>query len=556
MIKIQIRKLIFIATIAVFVSLVFSQSSKKFTLDELDFPIVANATSQSGKPIYYRGEDSPNHIGIYHPPLYIYSLATYIKLFGFSENSVRSFGLLTTLLTAFLTVTLGRVILKDKDSIFVPIFMLLYLTNPYTTANTTLPDIDQTVLPPLIIGFILLLSINSKDKYLILIFTSLLWSKLTTPLALIPFSFFWWINNGYNFKHSFIRCAKVFGSSLLLFIATYRIFCFYFELNFDYTFKFLAHSFSKGSGSPSIYDTLNKVLSNFTLSDTLFSYVLYPFIILYAASLMVTFAKKFSNDSNLRNIWLLSIFPLFVTLFYLGLIAPFGGFFKYPFPVFSLFCLTIATVSAKIFSENSTTNRIGLILISGASFIIAIASHINNPLDHKELANYIANEYNNSPEYVYLSAVLIAVIIFNFKKTTAILLFITLGATIGIGLGVSRDHALSKYPTKYNYGQVGMDETIGYLKSNLNENEVIWSMKDVGFYSGNKYIESYSYLFDSNVEASIQNLKNKGVRYFVATKGIGEDNLEAYPRVQKALDFCCTLEKNFGNYYIYRAKDE
>ena len=133
------------------------------------------------------------------------------------------------------------------------------------------------------------------------------------------------------------------------------------------------------------------------------------------------------------------------------------------------------------------------------------------------------------------------------------MLSIAVGATIGIGLGISRAQAISPLSTKYYYGQQGMDETVSYLKNRLNPGEVIWSMKDVGFYAGNHYSENYPDFFDRDGRHRVIALSRSGIRFFVATKGIGEDRIDAYPEIQAALDECCTLVKNFGNYYIYKA---
>ncbi len=555
------QKIIIIPFLLIFISLVFSQADKKFALDELDFPIVAEATSQSGKPIYYRGEDTPNHVGLYHPPLYIYALATQIKLFGFSENTVRTFGLFMTLLTAFLTVVLGRFLIREKELLFIPIFMALYLTNPYTIANATLPDIDQTILPPLLVGFLILLVINAKDKYLILLFSVLLWSKLTTPLAVIPFALFWWLRNGVPFFESLLKGVKVFGLGALLFLATYWLFCYSLDLNFYYTFDFLLHSFSKGSGASDWAQILTKIQANLVLSDTFFSWILYPFAILFCFSfILVLIYKDVREYANGQ--FVLSILALFITFFYLGLIAPFGGFFKYPFPVFSLFCLVVSLVLAKLLSDCSKRFLIGLSSVTVLCFLGVLVLQINYPSDHKQVASFITGVYINYYNYLLMFAgvfllVLAGVVLFLlfvFKRAATVTLCVLFGCVVGLGLGVSRNHALSSYPTKYSYGQVGMDETVEYLRTHLNEGEIIWSMKDVGFYSGNHYIESYPYLFDEDVISKIMEFKQQGVRYFVATKRIGEDNLEAYPKVQQALDLCCELDKVFGNYYIYKAK--
>ena len=84
------RNCVSVGVVVLFVILVMVQGGKKFVLDEIDFPIAAKAASETGRPIYYRGEMCPAHLGIYHPTLYIHSLALFIKIFGFNENVVRA----------------------------------------------------------------------------------------------------------------------------------------------------------------------------------------------------------------------------------------------------------------------------------------------------------------------------------------------------------------------------------------------------------------------------------------------------------------------------------
>lgn len=92
--------------ISLFVILVTAQAGKKFVLDEIEFPVIAHTISNTGMPVYYCGEAYPKMLGLYHPPLYIYSLAGFIKVFGYSENTVRIFGIICTLSTALLCLLL------------------------------------------------------------------------------------------------------------------------------------------------------------------------------------------------------------------------------------------------------------------------------------------------------------------------------------------------------------------------------------------------------------------------------------------------------------------
>jgi hypothetical protein len=129
-----------------------------------------------------------------------------------------------------------------------------------------------------------------------------------------------------------------------------------------------------------------------------------------------------------------------------------------------------------------------------------------------------------------------------------------LGLLLGVEVGISRTQAVASYPTKYSYGQAGMDEAVEYLRARLAPGEPVWSMKDLGFYVGNRYEENYGYFFDPALTDKIAELAREGkIRYFVATTGIGEDRVDAYPKVREALEACCTEERRLGNFVIYRA---
>ena len=67
-------------------------ASKPLHLDNMDFPAVAEAAAQSGVPIYYRGEQNSQHLGLFHPPLYIYLLALWFKILGVGTAQSRLFG--------------------------------------------------------------------------------------------------------------------------------------------------------------------------------------------------------------------------------------------------------------------------------------------------------------------------------------------------------------------------------------------------------------------------------------------------------------------------------
>lgn len=540
--------------ISVFIALIFAQAQKKFTLDELDFPVVAKATSETGRPVYYRGEATPQHLGLYHPPLYIYALAAQIKVFGFSENSVRTFGLACTLLTAYLALVLGRDLFpENKRAIFGIVFLGLYLLNPYTIANTTLPDIDSTILPPLLTLFALLLLKGRNNLVLASMFALLLWAKLTTPLALVPFAMAYWKLTQESITKTLQKAAVVFGGGALLFFSSYWIYCKLLRLPFSYTFGFLVHSFTKGSASPSLEARLLKIWENLGYSTGLITAITIPLAFLFVASIIFLAFQKTTPETRRKSMFFMLLCAA-VTLFYCSLISPFGGFFKYPFAVFQFGCIGISAMVIRCLEKLGGRHFVQL-LILGA---LATAFALLQILVWKDSPTFGIESSASFASVVAIIGGIAAGFLMlgnnSLGKGGAALALAFFAATVGTGVGIARFQAVSPFPTKYSYGQLGMEETISYLRANLNPGEIIWSMKDVGFYTGNHYIENYEFFFTPGAAGKIEKIVDSGVRFFVVTQRIGEDRIDAYPDIRNALESCCKLQKNFGNYYIYTPK--
>lgn len=239
---------------------------------------------------------------------------------------------------------------------------------------------------------------------------------------------------------------------------------------------------------------------------------------------------------------------LLVTIFYVALISPFGGFFKYSFPVFGLLILAIVLYYDRYFS-NFVINKYYVTLALLFGFLI-------------EKILWGDTMFLNGKPFTYMF-LLVATIVACYvllkigpKKITSLALVLFIFFAIGFQLSISRVQAISEYPTKYLYGQTGLDQTTAYLRSNTEPDETIWAMKDVGYYVNNKYIESYGYYFDKSIEKDLINkLKGSKVRYYVVTTGIGQDNIDYYANIKTILESNAVREKQFGNFIIYKAKE-
>lgn len=539
--------------IGLFVVLVAVQSGKSFVLDEIDFPTVSNTVSQSGVPMYYHGEQAPIHPGTYHPTLYINTLATFIRAFGFNETSVRFFGVICVLLSAYLLVKIYRMLAKKHDGIE-NLFLGLYLLSPYTIANATLPDIDPTILPVLLLLFIyvslryLLQKKEMGNRVIIilgLLFSVVLWSKLTTPLVIPPFLACLAYIMTKDVKKSLLFTVKVAALGAGVFVTTYLIYCLALNLSLTYTYTFLLASFTKGTSSDG---PIIGIINNIGNIRYFVYWITLPLLTVLGVSIFGVLFDK-TNDEKTRIKKLLIATALLITIFYIALISPFGGFFKYPFPVFGILLLSIAFYYDKYLRKtNLNVWYAGLAILIGYVMEKSIWEDSmflsGKPFDFLWVILIIA-----IASYVLLTK-------YKDKQTAKVIFTLVVVFAIGFQLSISRVQATAPYPTKYLYGQMGLDETADYLRVKTKPDEVIWSMKDVGFYVHNKFYESYSTYFDKSLQQdTITMLKEGKVRYYVATTGIGQDNINYYTDVKKILDENATVDKRIGNFIIYKSKN-
>jgi len=579
-----------VLVIALFIAMVFSQAGKKFALDEVDFPVLAKAISETGMPYHYRGETDPSSLGLWHPPLYAYSLAAFVKVFGFNENTVRAFGMFCTLLSAFLALEVYGKLFHPQTierKRFSPLFLSLFLLHPYTIANTTVPDIDSTLLPISLLLFVYGLLIYSGAQYkdtrqiisikLVLSLSALfalnLWAKMTTPLVLIPVVFLTFYIKGWSLKKCMVFACATGAVGGLIFLSTYAFYCFALSLPFDFVFRFLSFSFSKNSASGGgIGELLAGIYGHLTYTKLFVNWLGIVFVFALTLACGSLFFQRPKVEAD-RILFVLAGFGLFVTFFYLSLTGAFGGFFKYPYSTFSFLVIVVSHFFLKNIVFNKTDKEFlrisyheSTIKISRQQMLLGIFCLVTILMSYYQVA--VAKDFvihQNRP--VTLSFVLIligsAIVLSYFSAKKSGSLWLTCGLTIllaimiGTQFGVSRSQAIATYPTKYHYGQSGYDKTVSYLKERLNPNETIWSMKDIGYYANGKYLENYSSIFRTKLEIE-NNLKKvineNNVRYFVVTTGIGQDRIDAYTELKAALDSCCVVEKQFGNFIIYKAK--
>src|SRR5579884_2597494 len=183
------------AIIFVFIILFALTAWKPLHLDNVDFPAAAQKTAETGRPVYYRGENEAIAYALYHPPLYVYLLAAWMRFFGSTETAVRLFGMLCALLQGFIVLQIIRALFgPELWRRYVPWFWAVFLLNPYTVQTAGIADIDSTVYGPLLcLALLVVVRLDWDDGvwkenaprpwayfYVVLALTLCLWAKLTT----------------------------------------------------------------------------------------------------------------------------------------------------------------------------------------------------------------------------------------------------------------------------------------------------------------------------------------------------------------------------------------
>ena len=82
--------------------IMISLSNNDFTGEETEFVRPAISIINGDGPYFYQSEQKPNHQALWHPPMYIYTIALMFKLFGTGEIAARSVNIIFSLLTAVL----------------------------------------------------------------------------------------------------------------------------------------------------------------------------------------------------------------------------------------------------------------------------------------------------------------------------------------------------------------------------------------------------------------------------------------------------------------------
>ena len=563
--------------IFVFVFLAWLQAGKPLQLDNMDFPAVAAATADSGLPVYYRGEENPQAVGLYHPPLYIYSLAGWFKLFGDGPISARMFDVLCAIVAGSLALQIVRDVFgAEAARKIAPAFFIVYLLNQFALQAFAIADIDTSIYVPLILlaiwaplrvvfakAELRATPIGWRDyAVIVLMFLLCFWAKLTTtlslPLVILPI-----LSIRLGLWRAIAATLGVTIASATMFIFTYWIYGVVTSLDVVYTWDFLIQSLASksGAGGPaaSTFATLEA-----HLLDNVVSFLRWG-LGLAAACAVAAEIELLFNVANTGGVerarWIAALTILTYAIFVVGaysLIAlPFGGApFKYIAPVWPLIALggawILSQLSSSAVREDRALAPIGVLLgvvgfLMGLFYLRDAALLGKGNLLLRGVAILLAAAFG---------AALWATLRSPRRSAFLGLRNLALAAAVAAaaqGFGAAVYQARADYATQYDYGQIGFAQARDWLREHTAPDEVIMSMKDLGFAAGRRYLENYFYIYatPAELEPLGETVENLGIHVFVFTEQRGQDQLLLNRGLAEWIARNTKKTAQFGNYVIY-----
>jgi len=531
--------------------LVVQQIQKLFVADEVPFIEAAHGVATTGVPSYV-GEGGSRYLGLWHPTLFINTLALSFKILGTSEWSARIVPVLFTLCTLVIVYLLAKEV-SNNNSYIIFLSCFLFLSNPFVIQSSLLIDIDNSVLTFLIALFVYTyLKIDkTKVKNLVLLgvlFGVALWAKFGTPpiliLAILIFHFL-----KRDIKTGIFRCVTIGFIGTLLFLSTWLLYSNIFNLPYLQPF---IHNI--GYISPSaIQDKMHFLLTHlWGLKNIVFWAT--PFYILLILIVFVKRVQYYFKNKNLNSIDYLLLNGLLIFIEYLivgsSQTQDFPRYFTPMMPIFSVIFADYICQFKPHIKKNIVPVIVFVIIILTPYYIFIL----KDPL----LVDRIIFDSTSISEIIwttlfvsilYILPVVISFIFFKiFNKENnkhAIVLAIILSlVTFSVYMDIIQSNA--EYNTGYFYGESGMKETINYVNSKISPNDSVIAEDAMAYYLN---VKKYYYL-PTNLEKFEEISKDENIKYIIIVKK-GYYTTPRYSKVLSFLNSKYELDAQFGDFKIY-----
>ena len=543
-------------------------AAKPLNLDNAEFPPAAEATARTWTPVYYRGEDMPKRAAVFHPPLYVYTLAFWVKAFGASPASFRYFGFACLLLAGAATVLLVRETWGSWPGWrFHLWYWPLLLLNPYTLQTASIVDIDSSIYGPLLVlllwGALRLGRCRPRPGAGWVLLAAgvcvALWIKLTTALILWPA--FWLLLRGRLGAWPALRRATlVFWGGALLFVATYAAFCHLLDLNFRFAFAFIAQSvFQRGAAPAGLADWLPRHLAQApgVMAHLVSWGGVLPWVVLPVSTVFYGMRVRKGAAPGDRAWFAILLVCLSTVAVYCLITGVFGGApFKYTFVFWPV---VVAAAALQVsFAPFDKTAPAAKPTLAGAAIFLAVAvvslAWWKDRLIVEGLAGAPAVAVVVAPMLLLAAGGMLVQRTGGAGRLGRLSICAAALLSGGALLGTAIHQARADYSTTYDYGQVGFEDTAAFLRLHTSEHEILACMKDMGYATRRRYYETYAALYFPDprwMNALIGHMTSGRIRYAVFTERHGQDQLAVNPALERWVRDNCRLVRAIGDYRIF-----
>jgi 4-amino-4-deoxy-L-arabinose transferase-like glycosyltransferase len=564
-----------------------SAINKPLTADEAEFGMAAMAAAETGRPYYYMGEtrgardiearktvwwirESPQpyfQYGLWHPPLYLYSIAASFKAFGYHDWAARLPGFLMSFLTLFGMWRIAHLIFpKDRAPLAGALAALLWATNPLMVQQSLMLDLDNTVVACIGVWFFheyFRLDRSPMPRvafwgWLSVLLAISAWAKEFAPVYILAaLGSYLFLNRRWR-DLAWMAAMGIAGGAL--FAATYWAFCAAFDLPAWYFVRFtLLDKLGQGQGLLStILKTqgLGAALQSIWLSW--FNVILWtsPF---YFALYFLAFGERAREWIKARAVsaeGLLAIYSLAVlgaTLVY----RPSMMFLKYGTAAHPTLILFLAGAIAG--ACRPPLSRRGLIAVVAAVGAGALAQRwifgdIVFPLYNGGFSATRYWVFAGSAAAAFLLAAFLA------ARPRAMFAVAAIGlaaatASYGLAQSLAQRQPYVTAVSWNNYGERDFLETANYLHSVLQPEDVPICRKDFGYYlvklNGGRHRKFYvaQMLMDAtSLQEVAESLSFPEIRWMVLDRYM--INPATLPLIEKAF----YLDRKIGSFYVLKRR--
>lgn len=444
--------------------------------DEAEFAEVAQSYISDGLPLAHKAGEITTIV--HHPQLYHLMLSA-ASLAGGSEWGGRFLGVLCLLVCAWLAMRLARTMWENREVGLAAAVMVLLC--PLCLRGALLLDIDNTLLPLLCLGFLVVLigggeqPSRSQIFGLMLLFGLGLLTKLTTPVLLIvPLWIFW----GWKRRNAMVQ---VILGGVVLFGITWVAFCVWRGLNPLDPFWRLIERGSSGMGL-----TAANVITE--LGKRLVRYVLWVSPFLVGLLLMPRAASR--NSRAQAALWW---FVIVNVLFYWLIGGHAYGFPRYHVPAVMVALVLLSPAVANGWQSLGGRNWARwILLIVGAGFLWLISGDGFYPFytypEASALGKVDGLGFASQIVQIMVGVAIVAAIVVTAWRIRFHTFWRGVGVLSAVMLfpwWVSQDISMAQasYNTAYLYGESGIMEASGILEISLGAGMEIIAPKDVTYYT-------------------------------------------------------------------------